>query len=335
LPAIAALESLPLGQPLFHDDQELRHPLSTYSVSSSQLVARFHRLLDIVEEVQVPEGRDLLTTDRQEDLCERIDALLDASFEHIDACEKSLPNAFVSPNAIKHPQPYRSLRKKLKDLRRQIATAVNHLKHRHCRIRLVIQSDPSTFIIGYYIEDIVEPNVLGPSRSIHPGGDTAFSINRDLRLHFCQLLIVSQIVADFVSAMSGQSPSPQLTTCKRKEKSSRGLVGLATRIASLPDTVFPDEQMYGWPNLASITTDANNSVHLSIEYPSSRFGPNVIHEGVRMTAMLKTDPATSGYQVPYLGTHPSWIEKLQQGELPPHARRHSDWVAFLRDPRRR
>src|SRR5579862_1803056 len=244
--AVFALAALSDSIPLFHDKHGSRHPVAIYNTSLSS-VGR--RLLRMVEHLSDRKGMlsHLATNSPQwsTELIERHDALLDALMEHTEDCDNILVSFFESAEVCKKHPLVRTYSIAIKKYRKHIGHIVNEIKHKQGRIRLVFLSESSAVCPGYFIEGLDHKGIVGPSPWIHKEGATAFSFNRDLRYHVCNVLEMSRHLATCVWALSGGKQEVSMEAARKKDEFTRAI----EQLALFPVDVFPDETTKAWPEL--------------------------------------------------------------------------------------
>ena len=112
--------------------------------------------------------------------------------EHFDDCYSILDCFFPDRSIRKKNAQVKLFTKRLKPYSDLVGALVNKMKHRNARLRGIILSRGNQIVPGYFLEGVHPDGALGPDLHIHksPGGLTAFSFFRDLRLHFVELFIL-------------------------------------------------------------------------------------------------------------------------------------------------
>ena len=122
--------------------------------------------------------------------------------------------------------------------RTDIGTLVNRIKHNQGRLRFLsarMHHKPDLWWSGYFVEGALATGV-GPDATIHSARSGAFSFNRDLRYHLCELLFTSDALAQAVRGLTSGASSQGESGAGTKV-----LVSLIEAVAALTETYFPDE----------------------------------------------------------------------------------------------
>lgn len=187
----------------FHTASNLRLPLGIYNVSTSRLCNKLLRLCSRLEEYFFASSRiDLLKKEDElmEEVIDYIELSLYAAAEHVDDIY-AIASGFFKSKQLRDKSPYyRQLDKSLKDHKRLLSAAANHLKHQQARIRMFSleysQAGREGCLHGYFIEG-VESGVVCPSRTFHSQHDT-FSITTLVWEAILLLLNCSKDLAQFL-----------------------------------------------------------------------------------------------------------------------------------------
>jgi hypothetical protein len=293
---------------LFHRQHALRHPLATYKISLEQLANEFRRVLnhhDAMQRYWKAHGPSTTEPQPYTELLAAQRSLIYSLREHIDDCHLVL-QSLVDPATVNVSQPgadafLRAARfptlttffQPLKPfLDGYLLPMVNKLKHKQGRLRGCMFFNYSEIRLGYFLEEVDDMEVAGPSETLHPG-NTAFSFARDVRLNLFHVYFAS---ARLVKAIAGAlrslhryrlaQPAP-LTYCNLLWRQ------IARRASELPLAVFPQELQLGFPDVK--LTDEG----LVLEYPAQ--DPRLDFPGaMRVVTSTQGDGVTKSFRFPYL-----------------------------------
>ncbi len=219
--------------------------------------------------------------------------MLDALMEHIDDCNgiiRSFYSSSSDPNFKKHLKEFK---KRVAPYRDHIGLIDNYIKHHQGRLRLIAFSWLNGSSIGYFVEGPVSSNGLGPVSKIHPGENTAFSYNRDIPLHLCNLYAVSSNLAAVLHSVDNRLTPLKKNDCSI-EKSSE-LSKALSMAACLPLSFFEDELCKSVPSITE------SSKRFTVEYPTKKAKPLAIPERVRLGVTYQGDGNTRTFTMPYMG----------------------------------
>jgi len=276
----------------YHEDYGVRHPLASYNVSILNVAKRILSTLNVLEEAQnmrafeSPKNKDW-----EAPLTEATDHMLDALMEHMDDCGGILRSFFPSSSDVNFKKIFNEFKKSVDPYRNHIGAIVNYIKHNQGRLRSISFSWSDGSSLGYFVEGPIAGGGLGPVSTIHPTGNTAFSYNRDIPYHICNLYAVS---ANLASAL--YSVDKKLVASKKQPKTVGNpseLSQVLDKAASLPMFFFEDELSKGVPK---ITT---GSKYFTIDYPANKAKPNAPPGGSRIAISFRGDGVTSSFKMPY------------------------------------
>lgn len=277
----------------FHTERGFRSPLSIYNTSLTDLFRRTGAVLDLwlILHIRVSLGREISTPQREAFL-EALDHMLDAFMEHMDDCESIIQCFYPRLQEREARKALAIYNKRVRYYRSHIGAVVNYLKHNQGQLRVIELSSPKACVIGYFVEGPVADGVVGPVPHIH-GGNTAFSLHRDMRMHICSLFAVSGALAESISDIT----KIELVTSNAATDGNSEAISKTLNAASLlPNTFFPDEINKIYPRL-----DAGIQ-GVVIEMPS----PNkaeTFEKSVNFRVTYISDGVTSTYGVPYMFGH--------------------------------
>lgn len=303
-PAVfSLLAEVPAGS-LPHAQQQLRAPGGIYNLSLRRVLTAFGNDLDALEQVHrslggpppMEESATRLVA-AQIELLEAMAAHIDDAYQIMRACHpprpeitEQFPERWLKEAGFRGAAQFKAA---IGSYREPLSRLVNKVKHEHGQLRLMAFSNTVTHSPGYYLESIDSNGAATQDPVLHPN-HTAFSFNRDLRLHFVGLYEIGNALKMVLS--------PALKrlglriTGKGAENPSEDLLRVAERIAALGTLVFPDEVRKPVPHVRVQHKDGVPAI--SVRFPSlAAFSPP--EPGMVATVLVKGDGFTTQYQVPY------------------------------------
>jgi hypothetical protein len=82
------------------------------------------------------------------------------------------------------------------------------LKHGESRLRVLAFRSRFVLTLGYFIDGPQRGGVIGPAAKVHQDGNSAFSFNRDMLLHWWSLYRMSELLAEVVELNLGAQMLP-------------------------------------------------------------------------------------------------------------------------------
>jgi hypothetical protein len=302
---LSTLAGLP-DQALNHLAHNLRPPVGIYNLSMGRVLRAFTATLDELDLAASAPWTDkgvkfdpakLLAT--QTELLEAMLSHIDDGYQILRACHPPQPGVeepFADTWLAKARHPSVAFFKhSVEPYRTDIAAIVNKVKHEHGQLRCVAFTDGHIQTAGYYLEGVDADGVAIPDPRVHPN-DTAFSFDRDLRLHFVQLFeIGSALKGALTKALRLQKIRPSETTFKGRPDEFRAV---AERVANLPQLVFPDEVAKPTPGVSISRND--DDVQLTVTYPS--LSKLVAATTMQLNTFITLDGGTLSFRIPYAAT---------------------------------
>ena len=280
------------GVATYHSHLGVRHPGAAYNTSLARVGQRLLNVLQFVHQFQTPERASPDEKDDFRDtLLEATDHLLDALMEHVDDCGTLLKSFFSPDDGAKSAAAYSLFKREVKSYRGHIGEIDNYLKHKQGRLRLLYFAWPTGSCLGYYVEGpIRDGEGLGPVQHIHHGGDTAFSFNRDIRLHICNIFAVGAGLANVLRDVCKVPPTQQVL---EQESAAGPWAQVLRQASSLPLMFFPDEVSRPIPNVIV------NEEKVHIEFPSRDASVKPPPLPCRIRAAWHGDGVTRTFKMPY------------------------------------
>lgn len=306
--AFDALHAIP-DQMLHQQEHDaLRHPLATYNLSIHRVVEAFRAVLDQLKQLDAAETTDSGTFQFDpEPLLTAQKELLDSLAAHIDDGYQILRALYPAAQLKRdvrfadrwleeagHGKVMRPYKDAVTPYRQTFIPIVNHIKHATGRLRACVFYDDRQRIGGYILETADRKGVVGPDPTIHPG-NTAFSLNRDLRYHFCHLYDVGEALKQALVRAAERDYKIALVVAPVAAPDVNW-EQIAERIGNLPLWFFPDEALKSTP-VVLFTRSGSDSI-LSVEETRAvvPFVPRTMH----VRATWKGDGVTRTWRVPYM-----------------------------------
>ena len=280
------------GVPTFHALYEVRHPCAAYNVSLSALAKRLLGVLEALSQTE-HEARFLDVKDADWDvpLMEATDHMLDALMEHLDDCGGIIRSFFSSAEDRRFKKIFTEYKKSVEPYRKHIGGIVNYIKHNQGRLRSVSFSWPAGSSLGYFVEGPVCSGGLGPVAKIHTSESTAFSFNRDIPFHICNIFAVGARLANALHSIDRRIvPTDIQRDVETRDTDWRKALILASNLSR---AYFPDELVKSIP-LVGVKDGG-----VFVEYPASNikvYGPP---SGSRISISFRGDGITTEYKMPY------------------------------------
>jgi len=293
--AVRVLQQLD-GVSTFHEQYGVRHPLASYNVSLSAVARRLRTVLEVLSQTQ----RDALFIHEKKGdwafpLLEATDHMLDALMEHLDDCGGIIRSFFSSVNDKHFKKVHGDYKRSVEPYRDHIGKIVNYIKHNQGRLRSVVFNWPSGSSLGYFVEGPVSEGGLWPVACIHPTESTAFSYNRDVAFHVCNLFAVgSRLAAALYSIDKRLVPIDTLKSLNSKDSDLSQVLMLTS---ALPYIYFPDELEKDVPSVRV----KSNSVYIG--YPSARIKVIAPPGGSRIAIAFAGDGVTRSFKMPYFNAY--------------------------------
>jgi hypothetical protein len=180
-----------LKEPLFHDQQQLLHPLAIFNRRWANVERATSAVLDALDswsaqtEKADDQVRDLLKAQK--------DFLYDTT-ELIEDFEKNFRRSVIPPDGLKK-SPF-SLSK---GLRNHVVMQCNKMKHEHAYLGFVEVQYQFGKILGYSVFALVDPGTLGPDKNVHQQRQ-AFSFAIEIRKVIANIyLLAEEVAADLIA----------------------------------------------------------------------------------------------------------------------------------------
>lgn len=287
--AARALSNLD-GITTYQEVYGVRHPLAAYNTSLAHVSRRILKTLDaLVAARAAPPSSDTNQRGWEEALLEATDHMLDSLMEHLDDCGDIIRSFFPNAESKQYRTVFGEYKRSVEPYRKHIGNVVNYIKHNQGRLRLINVTWPADRCFGYFVEGPDDKGALGPAPSIHKPSNTAFSYNRDIPFHLCNVFSVGARLASALRSIDKRIVSSQPGMASPETDLAKALRGAS----ALPRIYFVDEIKKDVP-LIRLHGDG-----LAIEYPSvkkARSPPN----GSRISGSFEGDGFTRTFRLPYM-----------------------------------
>lgn len=280
------------GVPTFEDSYAARHPFAAYNISLTAIARRVISVVEYLAEVQrEPRVADHGRSQSDEQLLEATDHLLDSLMEHMDVCNGILRSFYPPAEDTKFKKALTAFKVAVEPYRKHIGTIDNYIKHSQGRLRLIRFQWATGSCVGYFVEGPVAAGVLGPVGVVHPEKNSAFSFNRDIPFHVCNVFAVGARLASALHEVDRRLVVLPLAKSVEGRDSDWSKAIRAT--ASLPSIFFPDELQKKAPKV-HVTENK-----VLIEYPAAH--PRLIGPPNKSQISLNWggDGVTKSFRLPY------------------------------------
>lgn len=310
--ALSIIRRTPAGR-WHHREHQVFEPLTTYARALDKICTAWgrcwHPLLTLQSQL-----RFNLPPDAGPEVEQSYTALLHALNEHIDACFSVMRCAAPMPPGSSGFFGDRVVRTQrlanfsqfdhqvVEGYRKQrLGAAINAIKHSGARMRFVFGRAGGDVVLGYFIDGQLPSGAIGPTLRVHVDGNSAFSFNRDMLLHFWWLYRSSELMAAVLCAAVGHPTAVDATPADNASASP--WPELCARIAALSADFLPDEMTLPYPLVVYDPTKAA----LKMRFPSGRL-PRRPQGPMALTALLTLDAPGQPYKIPYMGRDEVTVE---------------------------
>ena len=280
--AMAILEAL-REMPLSHFGRGRRHPIDIYATVLRDVLSNLDDLLDLVEvgRQEQPYLPGNQPNNWSKKLIRQLDHAADSTVQFFDACRAIILCCFDINDERRFKKVVRRFNTTVRPHTDRISTIVNLVKHNQRTLNLVYFHNPGVFVPGYFVEGVLEPEVVGPDPIVHAGANTAISLYREIPSLVCAIYFVSACMANEVSAATGVRPAEEFEV---SEKLEEALLSVLKKSSLLPLEFFPDEIKMPLPFIRYYLKTGETRPVIELEMPSSRRKPRA-PENCRVTAL--------------------------------------------------
>lgn len=289
---------------IFHAQHERRHPQSAYSTSLRLISSQWLKTLDAFDRLHseyVWLGKD----EHLSDVTAAYTQLLHRLNEHLDACYSVLRSLCPASGANDSPidaqflgkansPGWKKFQESTLDYRKNhIGLIVNTLKHKQGELWPVYFRSDREFRPGYFLCDVLPDGALGPSATLHNGGNTAFSFARDMLMHLWWLYRIGSLLSDTIRTHLRMTHGHELAEQPYPSDSS-GWSAVLQRCAQLRPEFFPDELEKPYPRILYQAQPQS----VTLEFPTTVRGVRLGNE-LRITTQCSVDGMHREIKLPY------------------------------------
>ncbi len=299
----------------YHTQHGKRHPKTIYKKSIESITSKWIDVFNLLENIQInhesQSESELFTK-----LLEEYKELLYRLNEHTDACisivrvycppinkiQKKFDTQYLEKSKFPGWKKFYSSIKPYKE--DHIGALVNTMKHGQGELKWLYFSSSNIFIPGYFLQDVLQNGVLGPSEKIHSNGKTAFSFSRDMMIHLWQLYSIGENLSSTLrSAIKTlyNLDIKKVNTIYPDNNWTKVLIGCG----KLEPIFFPDEMKKKYPKI-NITSDHKEIV---IKFPEI-INKSIKYEDMTISLHFDIDENHLTNKIPYFGhEYQSWIQE--------------------------
>lgn len=260
--AISILSSIEEDH-LFNENKNLSHPADLFLLAFNDVMECTFRLSKRFNE-EVTKTR--ISTIPPADLNEiRFDIfnLFFYTSNFIEACQSIIKSLFKEGGNDKgFIKAVREFNDNTKSYRDHTSKIINLIKHQHRRIVPFSYSWSNNLIIGYFVEGLVAPTVLGPDPLIHPrhqGQNTGISLNFDIPFHIANIYFSSACLSSVVKKYA-KLTHPTTTNLLKEE-----ILRCLKEVSKIDLLLLPNEINSAIPSITE-----RRAEHFLIEVPSRK-----------------------------------------------------------------
>lgn len=279
---------------VFHEDHNLSHPGDLFLLTFNDVIECAHRLATRVN----CEVENIRITRHIED--EKIDAIRIEVFNFlfycanfIESCQSIIKSLFKDGGKDKaFTRAAREFTDNTRPYREQISKIINLIKHQHRRIRPFSFSWENNLIIGYFVEGLLAPNVLGPDPQVHKqynGLNTGISINRDIPYHLVNVYFASACLASVVKKYA------KIVSESHSNLSGDHVARCLEEVSKLKLILLPDEFT---KELPTITNKSEGK--FCLEMPSKKTPNNTKPHPATVSLNMKIGISNRSFAPPYM-----------------------------------
>lgn len=331
-PGLAAIRHIP-DELWTHGQQSLLHPRTAYSRAIGKVTTAWLNALASLD-VLTAQMRFGQPVESARAAAERYAHLLQVLNEHVETCY-AVMRCLGSPPAddgLWHRRV--ALRQGLVGLstfdeqvnlgyrKRLLGEAANLLKHGDSRINLIAMRSGFAFTLGYFLDGPLPGGAIGPNLRLHPDGNSAFSFNRDMLLHWWWFLRASTLMSNVILSTAARStrvafeqghrssvphadaepvPVEAETASTDSPRANAGSFDeLCRRMAEIRADFFVDEVEQPFP---TVRLDRSSQL-MRLRFPAGRRGNPIIGQPA-FSAILTVDDVGLNYKLPYFGSDAS------------------------------
>lgn len=306
--ALGVIASIPDAF-IFNTEHGLRHPKSAYGTSLRLISSQWVKTLDELDRMR-SEYLWKGNADHMQVVIDAYTQLLHRINEHHDACYSVLRSLcpaseakatqfdtqFLDKATLAGWKQFRDATKGYRE--NHIGLIVNTLKHKQGELCSIYFQSAIEFRPGYYLRDVLPGGVMGPSRKLHSGGNTAFSFARDMLMHLWWLYRIGNLLTTAITTALQMRHGHTLAIAPQSAGDAN-LSAVLERCAQLRPEFFPDELSKPYPRVLFQPTPTA----VTLEFPTTargiRLGPEL-----RVVTQFMVDGSHVSEKMPYFGHMP-------------------------------
>ncbi|MEJ1933509.1 hypothetical protein WDZ92_25185 [Nostoc sp. NIES-2111] len=292
-----------------HLDHGVLHPRVAYGRALSKVATAWQAAIPALSKLSSELRFNVPRPDSAE-VEEKYGALLHALYGHIEACYAVMrcvapvpakPGAFhqSAVRAQKLPGAKMFEDQVLAYKNASLGPTVNLMKHSEAKLRILAFRSRFTFTLAYFVDGPQRGGVIGPALNVHADGNSAFSFNRDMLVHWWWLFRSSELLSEVIEQNMASKMLPAADGAGAgvgPAEAAEEWVDLCRAIAAIPPDFTPDECEKPYPLVVVPPSGAS----MRLEFPAPR-RPNKFDPDSKITGVFTIDEGGQSYRVPYLG----------------------------------
>lgn len=284
---------------VFHENHNISHPGDLFLLTFNDVIECAHRLaMRVNNEVENARITRHVENEKIDSIRIEVFNFLFYCANFIESCQSIIKSLFKDGGKDKaFTRAAREFMGSTRAYREHSSKIVNLIKHQHRRIRPFSFSWENNLIVGYFIEGLISPNVLGPDPQVHQkyhNLNTGISINRDIPYHLINIYFISACLASVVKKYA------RIKNQSQSRLSDDHVVKCFEEISKLKLTFLPDEIS---KELPAITRKNDGKFH--IEMPSKKKPHNARLHLATVSLNLKIGISNRSFAPPYMPTQNS------------------------------
>jgi hypothetical protein len=279
---------------LFHEEHNLSHPGDLFLLTFNDVIECAHRLAKITN----IEAKRYSTTQSEglsdiDSIRIEIFNLLFYSSNFIESCQSIIKSLFKDGAKDKNfVRASREFLDNTKAYREHTSKIINLIKHQHRRVRPFTFSWDSHLIIGYFIEGLLAPTVLGPDPQVHKPFNklnTGISINKDIAYHVINAYYASACLTSVIKKYA------KITNDATRKIPGNHIAECLLELSNIPLLFLPDEFTKEIPVISKYKGDK-----FVLEIPSKKKPINEKPHSASVAVNAKMGIANRSFAPPYM-----------------------------------
>ena len=282
LPEVLAILSSIEDLDVYNEDKNLSHPADLFLLAFNDVIECTYRLSRRLNEEVNQTRLSKIPPTNLDDIRFDIFNLMFYTANFIEACQSIIKSLFKEGGKDKiFIKAVREFNDSIKNYREHTSKIINLIKHQHRRIRPFSYSWSGNLIIGYFVEGLVSPTVIGPEPQVHPkykNLNTGISLNRDIPFHIANIYFSSACLASVVKKYTNTKKTTQINPSGDevlkclKEIAKIDLFLLPNEFEKKIPSVFERKEEVFLIELASKRKAENRTIHIADISLSSTMG---------------------------------------------------------------